>query len=344
MSDARSAWADPGTQDLGGGVRRISLPLPNDSLRAVNVYSIETPSGLTLIDGGWALAESQALLASSLDSFGHSLADIRRFLVTHMHRDHYTQAVTVRRLVGSQIALGEGERDNMASTIRWARDGIRSDSTSHLVRAGARALAAEIETARGHLEPGDADAWEEPDAWLADGTDLTVGDRTLRVIATPGHTSGHVVYHDAAAGLLFAGDHVLPQITPSIGFEPVRSPLPLRDYLDSLRLMFTVPDARLLPAHGPVAASVHERVTELLTHHEDRLDASEAVVLAGAATSFEAANALTWTRHKRAFADMDLFNKMLATSETAAHLDVLVLQGRLASSTDTDGVEIYTAA
>ena len=344
MSDARSAWADPGAQDLGGGVHRISLPLPNDGLRAVNVYTIETPSGLVLIDGGWALAESQELLASSLDSIGHGLADIRRFLVTHMHRDHYTQAVTIRRLVGSQISLGAGEQAGLESTIKWAREGVRSDDSSHLLRAGAGSLVDEIDAARDHLEPGYADVWELPDSWLADGTDLTVGNRTLRVIATPGHTSGHVVYHDAAAGLLFAGDHVLPQITPSIGLEPVRPPLPLRDYLDSLRLMFTMPDARLLPAHGPVTASVHERVTELLAHHEDRLDASEAVVLAGAATAFEAANALTWTRHKRAFTDMDLFNKMLATSETAAHLDVLVLQGRLASSTDADGVEIYTAA
>jgi glyoxylase-like metal-dependent hydrolase (beta-lactamase superfamily II) len=161
------------------------------------------------------------------------------------------------------------------------------------------------------------------------------------VIATPGHTRGHVVFHDAAAGQLFAGDHVLPHITPSIGFEPLRTAFPLRDYLDSLRLMFQLPDARLLPAHGPVTESVHQRVTELLAHHEDRLAASATAVQAGAATGYEVARALGWTRRLRAFDDLDPFNQMLAVSETSAHLDVLVLQDRLSSTTDPDGIEIY---
>ena len=36
-----------------------------------------------------------------------------------------------------------------------------------------------------------------------------------------------MVFRDAAAGLLFAGDHVLPRITPSIGFEAAPAPSPL---------------------------------------------------------------------------------------------------------------------
>ena len=55
--------------------------------------------------------------------------------------------------------------------------------------------------------------------------------RTLRAIHTPGHTTGHVVFHDEAARLLFAGDHVLPHITPSIGFQPVITRQALSQYL-----------------------------------------------------------------------------------------------------------------
>jgi glyoxylase-like metal-dependent hydrolase (beta-lactamase superfamily II) len=105
--------------------------------------------------------------------------------------------------------------------------------------------------------------------------------------------------------------------------------------------MFQLPDARLLPAHGPVTDSVHQRVTELLAHHEDRLAASAKAVQTGAATGYEVARALGWTRRQRAFDDLDPFNQLLAVSETAAHLDVLVLQGRLGSSTNPDGIEIY---
>lgn len=328
-------------QDLGGGVFRIPLPLPNDGLRAVNVYALQTTDGLVMIDGGWALAESAEQLRGALAKLDFELGDIRRFLVTHIHRDHFTQAVAIRREFGARVEIGFGEQPNLLRSIEWADGREPVDAFGHLRRAGAGTLGEKLQASTTGGKPSAPHDWELPDGWLHDGSELALGSRTLRVIHTPGHTRGHVVFHDAAGALLFAGDHVLPQITPSIGFEPVRVALPLRDYLDSLRLMHTLPDARLLPAHGPVTASVHERVTELLAHHAERLDASEAVVQAGAASGYEAARALTWTRRRRAFEDLDLFNQVLAVSETAAHLDVLVLQGRLSGKTGTDGVEYY---
>jgi len=322
-------------------VHRIALPLPNDGLRAVNVYALEAGDGLVLIDGGWALAESEQRLVDSLDRLGFGLSDIRSFLVTHMHRDHYTQAVAVRRKVGSRVSLGIGEQASLQVVMELSRDGYQPGRFAHLRRTGATALLAKLEAAGGIGQLGAARDWELPDVWLADGGQVLAGDRCLQVIATPGHTQGHVVFHDAQAGLLFAGDHVLPQITPSVGLEAAPAPFPLRDYLESLRLMFALPDAMLLPAHGPVTTSVHQRVTELLAHHENRLTASAAVVAAGADTAYAAALALPWTRHDKAFGDLDEGNQLLAVTETAAHLDVLVLQQRLASSTSTEGIEHY---
>ena len=321
-------------------MHRIPLPLPNDALQAVNVYALEAGDGLVLIDGGWALAESEQRLVDSLDRLGFGLGDIRSFLVTHMHRDHYTQAVAVRRKVGSRVSLGIGEQASLRVTMEMAREGFKPGRFQFLVRTGAAALLAQLKAAGGVGMPQGRD-WELPDTWLADGVEVPAGDRCLRVIATPGHTQGHVVFHDAEAGLLFAGDHVLPHITPSVGLEAAPAPLPLRDYLHSLRLMFGLPDAMLLPAHGPVTTSVHQRVTELLAHHENRLTASAAAVAAGADTAFEAAQALPWTRREMTFGELDPENQILAVTETAAHLDVLVLQGRLSSTTSPDGVEHY---
>ena len=325
-------------------MHRIALPLPNDGLRAVNVYVLEAGDGLVLIDGGWALAESEQRLVDSLDQLGFGLSDIRSFLVTHMHRDHYTQAVAVRRKVGSRVSLGIGEQANLAATMEMAQHGYQPDRFRYLVRTGAVDLLARLEAAGGVGLPGPAQDWEVPDTWLTDGVQVLAGDRCLQVIATPGHTQGHVVFHDAEAGLLFAGDHVLPHITPSVGLEAAPVRLPLRDYLRSLRLMFGLPDATLLPAHGPVTTSVHQRVTELLAHHEVRLTASAAAVAAGADTAYQTAQALPWTRRNKAFSELDPENQMLAVTETAAHLDVLVLQGRLSSSTSADGIEHYRQA
>lgn len=112
MAD-RQAWIEEGAHPVVPGVHRIPLPLPSDGLRAVNVYAIEAEAGLVLIDSGWALANALEQLERSLAVIGAGLPDVRRFLVTHMHRDHYTQAVEIRRLLGTTIALGAGEQPSI---------------------------------------------------------------------------------------------------------------------------------------------------------------------------------------------------------------------------------------
>ena len=52
--DDRNAWAKPGLEDLGGGLYRIPLPLPNDALTAVNVYAMTGEHGVDLVDAGMA--------------------------------------------------------------------------------------------------------------------------------------------------------------------------------------------------------------------------------------------------------------------------------------------------
>jgi glyoxylase-like metal-dependent hydrolase (beta-lactamase superfamily II) len=321
----RDSWVQPGAHEEAPGVYRIPLPLPGDYLKAVNVYAVADGDGVVMIDGGWALSEAEELLTESLGRIGYGLADIREFLVTHAHRDHYTQAVAVRRAVGSPVCLGEGERASLAA-IRTMQV---HPNIATLYQAGALELSRML--AEDPREP-DVTNWEDPDRWLSDGIDIALRTRTLRVIATPGHTHGHVVFHDVGANALFAGDHVLPHITPSIGFELVHQDSPLRDYLSSLRLVRALPDARLLPAHGPVGPSTHTRVEELLDHHEQRLTETADAVAGGASTAFEVATVLTWTRRNRTFGELDVFNKMMAVHETMAHLEVLVERGWLTRS------------
>ena len=86
----------------------------------MNVYVLEDGDGLVLIDGGWALAEAQEALAAALATLGCELGDVRHFLVTHVHRDHYTQAVELRRIFGSKVSLGAGEHAG-ASGRSWPR-------------------------------------------------------------------------------------------------------------------------------------------------------------------------------------------------------------------------------
>ena len=349
---SRHAWADPDPETVAPGVVRVPLPLPSDALRAVNVYVLVSDDDLTLVDGGWALAASREVLRTGLRGLGADLGDIRRFLVTHVHRDHYTQAVALRRDTGASVALGAGERDSL-DELQGMHPTTRTPLLPQLAAlrtCGAGELADSLTRTLDAAAPDDTLAadFTPPDTWLADGEAVRVAGRTLVAVETPGHTRGHVVYTDdtggsdptgAGTGLLFAGDHVLPHITPSIGFEPAPRPGALGRFLESLARVRAMPDRVLLPAHGPAGGSVHTRVDELLTHHRRRLDEVATVVTGGDApvTAAAVAARLTWTRRETALEDLAPFHRMLAVLETDAHLEVLVAQGRLDRET-VDGV------
>ena len=334
--DSGVHWAEPGAWQVEEGIHRIPLPLPMDGLKAVNVYAVETPSGLTLIDGGWAVPEARDALEKGLALLGAGVGDVTDVLVTHVHRDHYTLASVLGAEVGASVSLGVGEQ----ATLETVQRGEQGAMERRLRVAGGQPLMAGWDA----VEPpaSDPDHWRDPHRWLSGTVAVPVGARTVTAIHTPGHTRGHYVYADQGAGLLFAGDHVLPTITPSISVEPLADGSPLSDFMASLTAMRGLPDMRLLPAHGPVAPSVHARVDELLEHHEHRLALSLSVIGGRACTAYEVAMELPWTRHERRFTELDVFNATLATLETLAHLDVLVARG-LAVRTPGDEGDTFTA-
>ena len=134
---------------------------------------------------------------------------------------------------------------------------------------------------------------------------------------------------------------MLPRITPSIGFELHPAELPLRDYLGSLKLVRGLPDRRLLPAHGPVAPSVHARVDELIDHHDTRLHQIDETIAAGRTRPPRRPDGCFGPGGADLFAELDLLGRCLAVTETMAHLDILVHAGRL-SRTEVDGIAYYT--
>ena len=332
-------WTAPGVYEVAPDVFRVPLPLPSDGLRAVNIYVIVDAGRLVCIDSGWAVSDARAVLDAALTSLGCSVADIDRFLVTHAHRDHYTMAVSLRRSEGMAVSLGVGERPSIEAIADPDRSPF-DERLSALRRYGAGHLVDLVGADMAASHDAQRSEWEPPDSWLDEGDIVLGSGRRLGVVETPGHTRGHVVFRDPGNRLLFAGDHVLPIITPSIGFEPVASDNPLGDFLGSLARVRRLPDAVLLPAHGPVAPSVHARIDQLVDHHGRRLDQTLAALTAGATSVFEVAGRLRWTRRERTLAELDLFNQMLAVTETAAHLRLLVAQERVARILD-EGIYRY---
>jgi glyoxylase-like metal-dependent hydrolase (beta-lactamase superfamily II) len=314
-----------------------------DGLRAVNVYMLRGDHGVSLIDAGDAQAASLDDLDDALRAAGVRLADVRSVFVTHVHLDHFTMASLIRRATGATIHLGTGERPALDSMVLLARGEREPHIRSDLHRVGAAALLEELEPHR--IVPRvDANLWQSPDVWLDGDQTVTTESGALATIHTPGHTRGHIVYRDLARGGFFTGDHVLPHITPSIGFKSAPAATALTDYLCSLRAMLRFPDARLLPAHGPVAASTHARVRELLAHHDERLGATLDAVAASGSTPYHVASRLRWTSRHKPFDQLGAWHRYLATSETSVHLDTLVSRGALAHGVSSGTTKVFEPA
>ena len=139
MTSARPDWWAPGCFEAAPGVHRIPLALPNDALRAVNVYAIDTSDGLVLIDGGWRLPNTACELDAALRSIDRGLDDVSAVLVTHIHRDHYTLAVELRRQVGARVHLGLAEAPGLRA-VRELGSNVPVSSLRELARAGAADL------------------------------------------------------------------------------------------------------------------------------------------------------------------------------------------------------------
>ncbi|MFZ2174893.1 MAG: MBL fold metallo-hydrolase [Rhodococcus sp. (in: high G+C Gram-positive bacteria)] len=333
-------WTAPVTHRVAESVYRIPLALPLQDLRSVNCYALTSNNSVTLVDPGWASASTERALSAALSDLGFTLADVEQIIVTHTHWDHYTQAIALRDAYGTPVLVGEQERHTIAAFEEIA--GMHPGQVALLRTCGATDLADLIEATE--LEEHEKDVpFGEPDAWLEDGQRLAVGDRMLEVHHTPGHTRGHMIVTDPDRDVMITGDHILPRITPSIGFERAPEALPLASFLESLARVKSLPNAQMLPAHGRVTPHVHDRVDALLAHHDERFDAVLSQVASGRHTAADIGGALTWTRHERALADLRAIHRMMAILEISAHLDVLVLQGRL-ERTEIDGVYHFAAA
>jgi len=335
-------WTTPGAWEIAPDLYRIPLAMPNNGLRAVNVYAVRAGERVTIIDSGWAVPEARTQLEAAMRSIGLGLHSIDEFLITHSHSDHITLGVQLRSEFGMKLSVGRDEEPNIRAVMDHWFNGFQFNF-QRLRDAGAGSVA-DAMNARVEANP-DAERMAEeyfelPDRWLDGDEVIDVGRYRLRAIATPGHTRGHLVFADEAAGIIVTGDHVLPTITPSIGFEAQHSVLPLKRFLESQELMLALPDLRVLPAHGPVTDSLHARSSELIAYHERRLDDCFSAVQGGAADALETARAIGWTRHLRHFDQLDEFNQMLAVTETVAHLDVLV-DRELIDAEINDGVKLY---
>ncbi len=309
-----------GTQPIGEtsrvseGVYQVKLPVPFP-LKFVASYLVEGREGWTVIDPGFDYPPAREAWEAGAAEAGLDLdGDVERIIVTHLHPDHIGLARWCEERSGAPVWMLEGEIENARHL--WDPERGTEDFVRYLMRNGMDAQTAGATAGTTRLGV----RLPERLLPLRAGDTIELGSGEARVVHTPGHSDFHFVLHDEQRRLLFAGDHLLLEITPNIGLWTYTAPHPLRRYLDSLEGLRGLEVDLVFPGHGPLFHDLDGRIDELLAHHEERLSVMLAAFDGRPLTPFEVA--------RRVFPD-DLTDHQLrfALAETLAHLEYLADEG-----------------
>ncbi|MEM1433517.1 MAG: MBL fold metallo-hydrolase [Pseudomonadota bacterium] len=211
-------------------------------------YLILGRARAVLFDAGPGLRDIRAV--------AESLTDLPiTFIPSHFHYDHIGNEITFDQVAVIDLPeLRKRAPDNRLA-LTWQE---------HL--GSAEGIAAPV---------------LEIDKWLAPGSTIDLGDRTLEVLYTPGHTEDSISLLDQSSGTLFTGDFIYPG--DLYAFLPNSD---LGDYQRGAATLIEVatPEAELLGAHRAQAPGLPRLSTKDLKDLDRGLRALRAGELRGTGT------------------------------------------------------------
>ena len=324
----RQAWRArelPPVEQVRSGVWSIPVTIPDNPLRYTLAYLLLSDTGAMVVDPGWDSERGWQDLQAGFESAGVPADRVTGIVVTHVHLDHHGLSRRLSEASGAPIAMHTAEVQALPSRIR---DAVGSQSAhTWLTRCGAPGdMVAEFNSDLADMLG--VFRLAEPDVLLDDGDALDLPGREVRVVWTPGHTPGHICLYDAGHDVLLTGDHLLPRISPNIGLTPGSMDSPLASYLNSLGLMGDYDSAEALPAHEYRFRGIAGRAGALIEHHGVRArEVLDVIAASGQATVWDVTTKLTWSR---GWDQITGFMRRAALFETAAHIQYLEQEGRLA--------------
>jgi len=161
---------------------------------------------------------------------------------------------------------------------------------------------------------------------LRENDRLVTGDTKLVIIECPGHTPGSICLYDGARRIMFVGDVVLQEITPSIILHKL-SQDPLDEHFKSLEKIASMNPRIIYPGHREVINDPIARVNELIEFHKRRLDEIISYLKEKDHSAYELAKRIRW---RVKYSGWDMFppvEKFFAIGETLAHLTYLLRRG-----------------
>ena len=292
----------------------------------VNAYLIED-SPLTLLDSGPNSAKALDELEQALAARGHAIEDIELLV------DHPPAHRPLRARLDPRAPLGRGgggararsRRTSPATAARptWTtrsprtmmlRHGIPPEIVTALraVSAGFRAWGSAVEVTRP----------------LADGSELQLRDRTLRVLHRPGHSPSDTVFHDESRRMMLAADHLIAHISSNpllarpLGTEPdYGGPAAAgADHLHGLAAKTREMDLDLvMPGHGRPITDHVSLIDERFRLHARRAEKIHRLIDEEPRTAHEIAQEL--------WGNVAVTQAYLTLSEVLGHVDLLLRDG-----------------
>jgi glyoxylase-like metal-dependent hydrolase (beta-lactamase superfamily II) len=322
----------PEPQSLGNGIHLIPAPLPFASPAWVNTYAVEADGGLLLLDCGTDWAPGREAISKGFARLGLEESAVHTLVVSHLHPDHVGMSARLVAELGCRFVMHERALtmvDRYNDTPGYVERLLRIAVSNGVPTAILEAFSEEVGRRQGYMPP-----IQPPDHTVADGERIDIGHgRWLEVVHTPGHDSAHICLRDSRTGILFAGDHILPRISPVIMWDEGLGD-PLGDYLESLQRLLAMEIQLTYPAHGTLIEHGGERARQILLHHDRRLLDMAELVRAGDSSA--------WEVMLRSFRpNLTLLETRLAFLETVSHLEHLRLTGTVLV-TSRDGVNLFT--
>jgi glyoxylase-like metal-dependent hydrolase (beta-lactamase superfamily II) len=321
------------------------MPIPTPFLVGrVNCYLIDDDP-LTLVDTGPNSGKALDELERALAGHGRRVEELGLIVVTHQHIDHIGLLEVLVRRSGADVAaldrlagyLGDfraaAELDDEFAVALMLRHGIPAEMTQAL-----RSVSAAF---RGW---GSGAPVTRP---LADGTTLTLRDRSFTVQHRPGHSPSDTVFWDERSGILLGGDHLIKHISsnPLIA-RPLDAaddaaaaagsarPQALRTYIASLKATRDLPARIVLSGHGEPVTDHRALIDERFGLTQRRARKILGLLADGPLTAHELA--------QRMWGNVAVTQAFLTLSEVLGHLDLLLAEGQV-HELDDAGVVRFAA-
>lgn len=307
---------------------RIPLPF---RLNHVNCFLAKGEEGWTIIDAGLGYQITRDSWEEVFNTHNIKPEDVKTILLTHFHPDHYGFCGSLQAWTGAQVLMSEA--GYQASQEAWAPEQFEKQKANFTLCGVPPHLVEDIYASSYQFYD-----WVRPhitsQRFVQEGDYFNFAGLSFETVHTSGHAEGHICLYNKEKKILFAGDQVLPKITPNISYLFSGDPNPLQSFIHSLEKLKKLDIEFAIPSHGTPFTNVHERIEELIKHHQLRLEELLDIIS-------NASNSNAYGITLKLFRpELNTHDLRFAIGETMSHLQYLIHQGEIAQE-NVNGVTHY---